>query len=61
MDYPETLATLGIQCHHNHIFVMHYFLFFKEKLLRYEELYLTIEQERKRQEETLDQVTGKYN
>jgi hypothetical protein len=40
---------------------MHYFKFFKEKLLRYEELYLTIEQERKRQEETLDQVTGKYN
>ena len=40
---------------------MHYFQFFKEKLLRYEELYLTIEQERKRQEETLDQVTGKCN
>jgi hypothetical protein len=40
---------------------MHYFPFFKEKLLRYEELYLTIEQERKRQEETLDQVTGKCN
>jgi len=40
---------------------MHYFHFFKEKLLRYKELYLTIEQERQRQEETLNQVTGKYN
>ena len=35
--------------------------FFKEKLLHYEELYLTVEQERQQKEDTINQVTGKFN